>query len=143
MLAELGLVLGVSNSCVESCFSFLTAMLSNGRLSLIHHTMADILLIRANHLVWTETDRHGIIEYAIVNYMQKTRKMKLSVGLETLGFSDNTLNLPANRTCWDSDPSDSESSTVTTDSESDTENAMDSDLQAVFHKDKNCDPDTD
>ena len=124
-MAELRLVLGLGNSCLESCFNFLTAILSNGRLSLVHHTMADLLVIRANHLVWTETDRHGIIESAIVNYMQKTRKMKLSVGLETLGFSDNTLNPPANRTCWDSDPSDSESSTVTTNSVSDTENAMD------------------
>ena len=74
LLIEVIMVVGVSNSSVESCFSFLTAMLSDRRLSLSHQSMADLLLIRANHTVWSDNERQDIIEAALTSFTSKRRK---------------------------------------------------------------------
>jgi hypothetical protein len=51
ILVSAVMVVAVSNSFVESRFSFLTVLLPDRRLSIGHATMTDLLLIRANHLV--------------------------------------------------------------------------------------------
>ena len=86
MMAELVMAIGVSNCTVESCFSYLTAMLSDRRLSMVHETMSNLLLIRANHLVWSESEVEEILDAALVKYFQKRRKLKLS-GSGTVGGS--------------------------------------------------------
>ena len=69
---------GISNCTVESGFSYLTAMLTDRRLSMKHETMDELLLIRGNHLVWSEKEREEILDCALNNFMQKRRKLKLS-----------------------------------------------------------------
>ncbi|XP_077989284.1 zinc finger protein 862-like [Glandiceps talaboti] len=77
LLAEIVLSIGVSNSTVEAGFSFLTAMLTDRRLSMNHETMEDLLVIKANHLVFTEMERSEIIESALDEFMQKRRKLQI------------------------------------------------------------------
>lgn len=65
--------------------------------------------------MWTEKDRHEIIEAALGNYVEKRRKKKLSdpVTLAVSHGDDNHADLapPAKRHCLDSEfDSDSESS---------------------------------
>lgn len=78
MLVDMVMGMGVSNGFVESCFSFLTAMLSDRRLSMCHNTMADLLLLRANHLAWMENEREDLINDTVNTYMSSRRKLKLS-----------------------------------------------------------------
>jgi len=77
LLAELVLAIGPSNSVVESGFSVLTAMLSDRRLSLNHQTMEDLLMIKINDSIWTDTQRNGIIDAAVQMYISKRRKQKI------------------------------------------------------------------
>lgn len=80
MLVEIILAIAVSNGFVESTFSFLTAMLSDRCLSLNHDTMEDLLLIRANHLIWSAAERDAFIETAVNSFLQTRRKMKTDRG---------------------------------------------------------------
>ena len=80
VLVEAVMSIGVSNGFVESCFSFLTALLSDRRLSMTHDTMADLLLIRVNHQAWSENERDEIINDALKQYMQTRRKLKIDSG---------------------------------------------------------------
>ncbi len=82
VVAEMIFSIGVSNGFVESCFSFLTAMLSDRRLSMCHETMSDLLLIRANHLTWTDRERDEIINNAVKNFMTTRRKLKMNKSCE-------------------------------------------------------------
>ena len=77
LLVEVVLAIGLSNSTVEAGFSFLSAMLSDIRLSLRHDTMEDLLIIKANDRLWTATERDAIIDLALTTYMGKRRKLKL------------------------------------------------------------------
>eukprot|EP00117_Sycon_ciliatum_P034987 scpid74025/ scgid1779/ len=77
LLVEVVLAIGVSNGTVESCFSYLTAMLTDRRLSLLHTTMSDLLIIRANHATWSDHERKEIISAALGEYMSGRRKMQL------------------------------------------------------------------
>lgn len=77
LLVEVVFAIGVSNGTVESCFSFLTAMLTDRRLSLLHDTMADLLLIRANHSIWSEQERQDFISCALQKYLSTRRKSRL------------------------------------------------------------------
>ena len=77
LLVEVVLAIGLSNSTVEAGFSFLSAMLSDRRLSLRHDTMEDLLIIKANDRLWTATERDAIIDSALTTYMAKRRKLKL------------------------------------------------------------------
>ena len=89
------------------------------------------LIIRANHPIWTETERHGIVQTALDSFMKNRRKMKLSVGLETLCFNHGSL-VPSSKTSrLDLDPNPSDSEAVTT---------GDSDVETL---DPFCDIDTD
>ena len=59
--------------------------------------------------MWTDNTTSWV-QAALDNYMKSLRKMKLSVGLETLGFNDGSLE-PSSKTLrldLDPDPSDSE-----------------------------------
>ena len=76
-LAEIVLAVGVSNSVVESGFSFLTCMLTDRRLSMCHETMENLLVIKLNNLVWKDADRDSIIQMALNNYCQTRRKSKI------------------------------------------------------------------
>ena len=60
LLVEIVIAVGMSNSVVESCFCFLSAMLSDRRLSLKHNNMEIdlILIINANHYLWSEEERN-------------------------------------------------------------------------------------
>ena len=78
LLLDVLLSIAVSNSFVESTFSFLTAMLSDRRLSLNHDTMANLLILRAKHLVWTDVERENLIDSALHSFMQTRRKLKLA-----------------------------------------------------------------
>ena len=62
LIAELVLCIGVSNSVVEGGFSHLTCMLSDKRLSLNHNTMENLLMIKINNKVWSESEKNGIID---------------------------------------------------------------------------------
>ncbi|KAK6186787.1 hypothetical protein SNE40_006061 [Patella caerulea] len=56
-LAEIILCIGPSNGVVEAGFSHLNSMLLDRRLCLNHGSMADLLLIKINDLVWTEKEK--------------------------------------------------------------------------------------
>ena len=75
LLVELVLSVGVSNSTVEGGFSILTAMLSDCRLSLNHSTMENLMLIKANHLAWSERDRDEIIDDALEHFLSSKRRV--------------------------------------------------------------------
>jgi len=77
LLVEVVLSIAVSNAYVESCFSFLTLMMSDRRLSMRHDTIANLLLIRANHMTWSLKQRAGIIDDAPVRCMSTRRKKKI------------------------------------------------------------------
>jgi hypothetical protein len=64
LIAEMVLCLGPSNSMVEKCFSQLSAMLSDRRLSLGHGTMEDLLMVKVNDLSWDSSEREEIINIA-------------------------------------------------------------------------------
>ena len=73
------------------------------------------LIIRANHLIWTEQKVMGLfVQTVLDNYMKSRRKMKLSVGLETLGFKDGSLEIFSKTSRLDLDPNPSVSEAVTT-----------------------------
>lgn len=76
LLAEIAFVVGVSNASVESCFSYLSALLSDRRLSLSHETMKNLLLIRANHKVWSDQEQQQIIDRAVETFLSTRRKKK-------------------------------------------------------------------
>ena len=68
LLVEVVMAIGLSNSTVEAGFSFLSAMLSDRRLSLRHDTMEDLLIIKANDRLWTANERDAIIDSALAKY---------------------------------------------------------------------------
>ena len=69
LIAEILLCIGPSNSVVEGGFSQLTAMLLDRRLCLSHETMEDLLLIKTNDGVWTNSEREDIIETALQKFL--------------------------------------------------------------------------
>ena len=73
MLVEIVMAMGVGNGFVKSCFDILTSMLSDRRLSMSHSTMADLLLIRANHLAWSEKEHEDLISDTVRTYMLSRR----------------------------------------------------------------------
>lgn len=131
MLVETVLSVGVSNGFVESCFSFLTALLSDRRLCMTHDTMADLLLLRANHLSWSETERTDLIAEALNQFMSTRRKLKLDDdGCKSRGTR--TAEPPAKVAAYDDNAASSfftsqdESSSGSTDA-SDSEDSKESD----------------
>ena len=78
LLAELILCLGVSNNIVEAGFSYLTAMLSDRRLSISHSTMEDLMMIKANQSVWSPKEKDDILDSALDHYMSKRRKLQVA-----------------------------------------------------------------
>lgn len=88
LLAEIVMCIGVSNSVVESGFSFLTSMLTDRRLSLSHQTMENLLIIKINDFVWTNEEKDELIEVALKNYMtSKRRKRKLETNIDSTHWS--------------------------------------------------------
>ena len=79
LLVEIVIAVGMSNSVVESCFSFLSAMLSDRRLSLKQNDMENlILIIKANHYLWSEEECNEIIEIELEKFTtEKKRKLQL------------------------------------------------------------------
>ena len=75
-LAETILAVGVGNGFVDSCFRFLKSMLSDRRRPADHDTMADLLLIRANHSTWSEREREELIDEALNNFLLTRWKLK-------------------------------------------------------------------
>ncbi|XP_062521016.1 uncharacterized protein LOC134195943 [Corticium candelabrum] len=78
-----------------------------------YHLGSLVRLAIANHLIWTETEHHGIVQTALDNYMKSRRKMKLGVGLETLDFNDDSLEPSSKTSRLDLDPNPSDSEAVT------------------------------
>lgn len=78
MLVDIVMVMGVGNGFVKSCFNFLTSMLSDRKLSMGHSTIADLLLIRANHLAWLEKEHEDLMNDAVNAYMLSHCKSILS-----------------------------------------------------------------
>ena len=122
LLAEVIIAVGVSNGTVESTFSYLTAMLTDRRLSLSHDTMSDLLLIRANDAVWTEAEKSAIIESALTEYLQKRRRLTLH------SVSASAALEPAAKRFHAA----SSSSSAESDSESDGASEVDSDVLTRF-----------
>ena len=86
LLYEVISCMGVSNSIVEGGFSQLTCLLTDRRLSLNHNTMENLLLIKANHLAWSDTERSEIIEDALNKHMKTKRKLQIdSTAFNMLG----------------------------------------------------------
>lgn len=134
LLVEVLMAVGISNCTVESGFSFLTAMMSDRRLSMKHETMADLLLIRANHLVWSEKELEDILDCALINYMEKKRKMKLSVSDEKV-VQSNSESAPSPSKISRQDSNDSSDSSSDVDAESlsgsETDHDVDSDVESI------------
>ena len=107
LLVEVAMAIGVSNSTVECGFSILTSMLSDRRLSLNHNTMEDLLLIKANHLVWEEHERDDILEDALKLFMLKRRKLVpddgVEVGPKKIKLSEDNLQISDIDSCSSSD----------------------------------------
>eukprot|EP00795_Rhopilema_esculentum_P011010 gene11010-19852_t len=79
LLVSLLTCLSGFNSTVEHALSVLTLMLSDGKLSLHHETMEDLMLIKYNNKSWGCQEREGIIERTLEIYMSKL-KMVLTEG---------------------------------------------------------------
>ena len=128
ILAEIVMCLGISNSTVEGGFSQLTLLLSDRRLSLREDTMDDLMLIKCNHLSFTESERQAVVELALTNYMQKRRKSQLE--------KDGCINLlhtkPRKRKRKQQSDNDS-------DSDSDSDGDLDFDYQAIDNEDSDSD----
>ena len=75
MLAKLVLVISGSNSAVERQFSKLTLVLSDRRLGLSHENIENVLLLKGNDKLWSQTERNQIINGAVNNYLKKRRKL--------------------------------------------------------------------
>lgn len=78
LLVSLILSISGSNSSVERCFSTVTSILSDRRLSMAHDTLEDTLIISGNDNLWSPQEREEIIERARVLYMAKRRRLKLN-----------------------------------------------------------------
>jgi len=78
LLVELVLSIAVSNSFVASTFSFLTAMLSDRRLCFRHETMANLLMIRANHLAWSSAECEQLVNAAVKSFVMRRCKLKVA-----------------------------------------------------------------
>ncbi|KAK6186633.1 hypothetical protein SNE40_005922 [Patella caerulea] len=75
-LAEIILCIGPSNGVVEAGFSHLNSMLLDRRLCLNHGSMADLLLIKINDLVWTEKEKGLIINSAVDKFLSSKRRKR-------------------------------------------------------------------
>ena len=78
ILVSLILSISGSNSSVERCFSLVTSILSDRRLTMSHDTLEDSVIILGNDSLWSKQERVGIIERAREIYMSKRRRTKLS-----------------------------------------------------------------
>ena len=85
LLVEFVMVVGVSNSSFEYCFSYLTVMLLDQRLSLSHSTMAGLILICTNHCAWSDLEQQEIVDGALKTFMAKCRKTLASEEISGLG----------------------------------------------------------
>ena len=68
------LCIGVSNSTVEGGFSYLTALLTDRRLSMSHELMEDLMVIKTNHQLWTAAERDDTIEQTLLKLTEKKRR---------------------------------------------------------------------
>ena len=66
-------------------------MVSDRRLSMSHETIANLLIIRANHLAWSYVERMGIIEAAVTSFMSTRRKLKPSTSTNSRGVAVKTV----------------------------------------------------
>lgn len=130
MLVEIIMAVGISNCTVENAFSFLTAMLSDRRLSMKHETMDELLMIRANHLVWSENEREQILDCALVNFMEKRRKLKLSTKPGEEPPSKRSRQISESDDS--SSEAESDSELLDSGSESDTDHDVDSDVETLL-----------
>ncbi|XP_064597900.1 zinc finger protein 862-like [Liolophura sinensis] len=83
LIVELVMCLGMSNSVVEGGFSHLTRMLPDTRLSMNHDTMENLLLIKLNDLVFSQSEKSQVIERSLEKFMEKRRKSKVDCDTET------------------------------------------------------------
>ena len=74
MIAEICLSIATSNSTVERGFSLLSTILTDRRLRISHKAMENCLLIAANSVNFTSTERDEIIANAVDKYLQKKHK---------------------------------------------------------------------
>ncbi|XP_038063160.1 zinc finger protein 862-like [Patiria miniata] len=129
LLVELIMAIGVSNSTVECGFSMLTAMLSDRRLSLSHTTMEDLLVIKANHQVWSESERDDIIEASLKNFMSsKRRKRQVQNSTPNFATVEHGHSMPKKMKCSNVANSDTQDSD-TQDSDTQDSDTQDSDTQ--------------
>ena len=77
MMAELMLSISGSNSSVERCFSILTIILTDRRLSMNHELMENVMLIAGNKNNWSDMEKNKIIDRAVEIYLsiRRTRKV--------------------------------------------------------------------
>ena len=75
LLAEIVLVVSVSNSSVERSFSFLTLLLTDWHLKMKHSTTEMMTRIKGNDHIWNDADRDEIISDALDIFLRKQRKV--------------------------------------------------------------------
>ena len=81
ILAELILLLAVSNSAVERGFSKLTNILTNQHLKMPHFTLENLILIRCNSSICLDYEQNNIQRAADI-HLAKQRKLRVN-GEET------------------------------------------------------------
>ena len=121
MLVEIILTIGLSNSTVEAGFSFLTAMMTDRRLSMNHDTMESLLVIKANDRIWSAKERDEIMADALKSYMSTRRKLKMETAI---GSALGMLGGGKRRRREQAASEDGDGSESDSDSDSDTDNPI-------------------